>query len=145
MYGASIELAISKARDDAEREALRPVLAAAIALDAEERTFPARIDANKALRGEGPTKLSKRKRAEVDSYAEDARELEAQQLGQFAEMNTASEILACLAAGLAGDIVFWSKAHTKAHPSDAPLVAAFAQAKVALHDAIAAFEARHRG
>jgi hypothetical protein len=145
MYRASVELAITKASSAAEKSALLPVLSAARALDEEERTFPDRIEANKALRGEGPTKLSRRKRKDVDAYAEDARVAGAEQLAQFSELESAASILSCLKAGLDADIAFWSKAHEKAHPSDAPLVIAFTQAKVSMRAAIVAFVAARFG
>src|SRR5688572_8513045 len=108
MYRASVELAIAMAATDAEKSGLQPVLAAARALDDEERTFPDRIAANKALRGEGPTKLSRRKRDEVDGLARDAEAAAAEQLARFADLPNARAILASLKGGLDADVAFWS-------------------------------------
>ena len=144
MYQRLIELAVSKASSNAEFDALRRVLFAAVAVDEEDRTFAERIDANKALRGEAPTKLSKRKKAEVDGYAADANELEAQQLAEFSSLESAESVVFCLKMALDGDVRFWEKAHEKGDPADAPIVQSFAAAKVRLRDSMAAYLSEFR-
>ena len=129
MFQHFIELALSKASSSVESAALRPVLVAAISLDEEERTFGDRIDANKALRGETSTKLSKRKRSEVDGYTSDALKLEAQQLKEYSTFESSSSIIYCIKTALDGDVSFWSKAHEKCHSTDASIVQSFALAK----------------
>lgn len=136
MFRSFVELAISKSANGRERLALNPVLEAANALDEDERTFGERINANKALRGEGPTKLSRRKRADVESYSTDARELEDQQLREFAAFERGSAIVACLATALGTDIKFWQASYKHAHPSDVSIVQAFVARKAALHQAM---------
>jgi hypothetical protein len=139
MFRPIVELAISKASCDLEVAALNSVLEAAIALDEEERTIGDRIDANKALRGEGPTRLSKRTRSEVDSYASDADAFQAQQLEEFAGFERSSTIIACLAPGLQADVAFWQSNCTKAHPSDVPLIQQFASKKETLCKAMGSY------
>jgi hypothetical protein len=144
MYQHLIELSVSKAATDAESDVLRDVLVAAIAVDEEERKFSDRINTNKALRGEAPTKLSKRKKAEIDGYAADAREMEAQQVAEFSGFDSAQSIVYCLKTALDGDVKFWGRMHEKAHPADAPIVQSFAAAKARLRDAMAAYLSVYR-
>ena len=139
MFEPLIQLAVSKTSSPAERAALQAVLEAAVALDNEERTFGARVDVNKALRGEAPTKLSKRKKAEIDGYAADASEMEAQQLKEFAEFDSGSSIISCLHMALGPDVKLWQSAHTKAHPADAFLIQEFSAAKLELLEAMGTY------
>ena len=132
MFERCIQLAVSKAATDGELAALHPIAAIASELDEQERTFEARINASKAARGEGPTKVSKAKRQEIDQYAADAVEIAAEQLKEFAALDNAWTIIFALHMGLDSDTKFWSKAHLKAHPSDAAIVQAFADAKIKL-------------
>ena len=132
-----VKLALARAASDAERIALEPVAVAARALDAEERSFPSRIAENKARRGEGPTKLSKKRQAEVDGYATDADAMDAGLLAQFEGLASAASVVRCLKTALDGDVAFWSKNQSKAHPADAPLLAQFLAAKSACRDRMA--------
>jgi hypothetical protein len=138
MFEHSVKLAIHKAATEQEHLALRSVCAVAVALDEQERTFEARINESKARRGEPPTQLSKAKRQEVDQYARDAEELTKEQLRQFEALD-AWAIVFSLHMALETDARFWSKAHLKAHPSDASIIQDFAQAKADLRDALASF------
>ncbi len=144
MFERSIRLAASKAATQDEQDALAPVIVLAHELDEQERGFEARIEASKAARGEGPVRLSRSKREEVDRYAADAAEMAAQQLEVYETLG-ASGIVFALHMGLDSDVAFWSKAHLKAHPSDAAIVKAFADAKARLRDALAAHLERYPG
>jgi hypothetical protein len=139
MFARYIEIAADKASSEDEREALRAVLAAARRLDEQDRTFESRINASKAARGEGPTKLSKAKRREVDQYAADAAELADEQLQIFATLDHAREVVVALHAGLKADVRFWSTAHRMAHPSDRALVEEYTLAKKELLTAMSAY------
>ena len=143
MFELLVKLAASKAANAAEADALVKVASFARRADEEERTFGERINHNKSLRGEPPTKISKRKQAEIDSYAADAEQLAASQLLQFESFESASSIIHCLKMALDQDVSFWSKAHEKAHEADRPLVQSFASAKTDLRDAFAAYLAAH--
>lgn len=134
-----IKLAVSKAATDVELAALHPITAVASELDEQERTFEARINASKAARGEGPTKVSKAKQQELDQFASDAKKMAAEQLNEFAALDNAWAIIFALHMGLDSDTRFWSKAHLNAHPSDAAIVREFAIAKTKLRDALAAY------
>lgn len=145
MYARYLEVAVSKASSDSEREALREVVVIASKLDEQERTFESRINASKAARGEGPTRMSKAKRQEVDQYAADAAELADGQLREFAGFEQARDIAVALRAGLRMDVQFWSKAHLKAHPADRAVVEEFARAKKDLLDALSSYLQKFTG
>ena len=139
MFESSIRLALAKSGSSAESEALRAVLSAAVDLDREERDFGRRVDENKASRGEAPTKLSKRRRSEVDLYSKDADALTAHQLAEFERMGNAKLIILCLHTALQSDVLLWSSAHRKAHPDDVPIIEAFCNRKRALLSAMSEY------
>jgi hypothetical protein len=139
MFARYIEVAAAKASSEDELESLRAIQAAASRLDEQERTFEARINASKAARGEGPTKLSKAKRQEVDQYAADAAEMADEQLRTFSAFDHAREVISALHGGLRADVRFWSKAPAMAHPSDRPIVEEFTLAKKELLAAMSAY------
>ncbi len=145
MYKRYIELAASKAATDEELEVLRSIIDIASELDEQELTFEARINANKAARGESPTRLSKAKLQEIDQYATDAMEIENKQPGEFKTFSCAQPIIFALHMGLDSDVKFWSKIHTKAHPSDCSIVQEFARAKARLRDALATYLEKFQG
>ena len=145
MFERCIQLAVSKAATDGECAALHPLVAIGSELDEQERSFEARINASKAARGEGPTKVSKAKRQEINQYAADAMEIAAEQWKEFAALDNARTIVFALHMGLESDTKFWSKAHLMAHPSDAAIVQAFADAKIKLRDALAAYLGKFPG
>jgi hypothetical protein len=139
MFESYIKIAESKAATDKEAALLREICAVASELDEQERSFEERINQSKAARGEGPTKLSKAKRKEVDQYAADAAEMANEQLTEFQSLDGAWTIIYALHAGLASDVRFWSKVHLKGHPAEAPIVQEFAAAKAKLRDALAGY------
>ena len=139
MFARLIELALSKASSDAEVDALRPVLAAAVALDEEEQSFGDRIDSNDVQRDEAPAKLSKRKRAELDGYATDALKMESRQLEEFSEFESSSSIVSCLKTALDCDVSFWTRAHERCHAAETKVVKDFAAAKIHLRDAMVGY------
>jgi predicted nucleic acid-binding Zn-ribbon protein len=145
MFSRYIEVAAAKASSEEERESLRAIQAAASRLDEQERTFEARINASKAARGEGPTKLSKAKRREVDQYAADAAEMADEQLRTFSALDHAREVITALHGGLRADVRFWSKAPDMAHPSDRPIVEEFTLAKKDLLAAMSAYLQKFAG
>ena len=136
MFQPFVELAISKGTTREEVDALASVLRAAIELDDEERSFEGRINTNKALRGDHPTKQSRRGKASVDAYTTDAAALEAQQLEEFCAFASGSEILGCLAPALSNDIAFWQSSYRHAHPSDLSILQSLVDKKLALRHAI---------
>ena len=143
MFERAVRIAISKAGSPAEADALTKLVPSACRVDEQERTFEERINRNKALRGEPPTKMSKRKKADIDSYAADANEMTANQLLQFEALDSAASVIKCLEMAMVHDIAFWSQAQGKAHEADRPLVRDFAAVKIDLQNAFSAYLAEH--
>jgi hypothetical protein len=138
-----VRIAVAKAGSSNEASALDAVAEAARLLDDEERTFPARIAGNQALREEGPPKYSKRKQAQIDSYAADAEEMDASLVESLAALGSAASVIFGLKFALDQDVAFWSKNANKAHPDDRILVQQFVAAKAACRDAMAAYLAEY--
>jgi len=139
MFRRCLELAVTKAGSDARRNALLPIVPIAAELDGQEWSFEARINAAKAARGEGPTKLSKKKREEIDQYALDAKEIEEAQIKEFSAADDPWLIVFALHMALENDIGFWSKSFPKENPEESAIVQAFLQAKTRLRDALASY------
>ena len=129
MFSSALRIAMSKASSPEESFALENALAKAEALGRIEAGFEAKINASKAARGEGPTKVSRAKRAQLSELADDETALQAQQMIAFEALTTAGEIVAALKAGLRTDLQFWSGAAKHTHPADLPVVEEFVNAK----------------
>lgn len=111
-------------------EALRSLFDQVCELD---RTFVDRINANKAARGEAPTKLRKAKREEITQYEKDAVELDQNLTHDFAKIS-AESIVSALKSGLETEITFWETHVLKhSHPSDRPIIEESLTAKKLLH------------
>ncbi len=129
MFVPALRVAMDKAEAPDERRALENALGKAEALACVEAGFETRINASKAARGEGPTKLSRAKREQLDELSNDQKELQAEQMTAFDAATSAGEIVAALKAGLRTDVKFWSGAAKYTHPADMPVVAEFVNAK----------------
>ena len=91
--------------------------------------FPARINANKASRGEAPTKLPKRKREDLAAYDQDAIDLERKLTNDYRTL-AGSSIIHSMSYALETDLKFWGGTLLKhAHPSDRPIVEEVFEAK----------------
>jgi hypothetical protein len=139
MFASALRIAIAKASASEERGALENALAKADALARIEAAFETNINASKAARGEGPTKLSQAKKTQLNSFANDQAELQAQQMIAFEAATSASEIITALRAGLRADVQFWSGAARHTHPADLPVVEEFVNAKRELLTALNEF------
>ena len=131
-------LAATKAASELERQRLETVIQAARQHQAVADAFESRINASKALRGEGPTRVSRGQRAELDALARDAERGQAEVLEHMAQVDSAAEILAAVLPALEDDVAFWAQSRRHAHPADLPVIDDFTQAKAALRDAVAA-------
>jgi hypothetical protein len=129
MFSPALRIALTKTSAPDELEALGKALAKADALERIEAAFESKINASKARRGEGPTRLSKGKRQQLGALAEDEVASRAQQLFVFEEAGSANEIATALRAGLRSDLQFWSGAAKYTHPEDLPVVEEFVNAK----------------
>jgi hypothetical protein len=137
MYVQAIQIALSKNTDSAWHRLLEQALHKAEKLALVESQLEAKINASKASRGEAPTKLSKSRRAEIESLDNDAACLHAEQLARFKSEFSARKIIATLRSGLDSDLKFWSSAAKHAHPEDLPTVQEFIDAKRELRESLA--------
>ena len=143
MLAPSVQIAVSKSTSPAEREMLDRILLLAEQLDKIENSFADKINSSKASRGEPPTKLSRAKRAELQQYDEDAKEMGAQQLLDLQAFESSTEVIFALHMGLESDAKFWQQAHRHAHPADVPIVQEFAEAKLMLCESMGHFLKTH--
>jgi hypothetical protein len=129
MFSSPLRIAITKASTPEEVRVLEIALAKADALGQIEGAFESKINASKAARGEGPTKLPRAKREQLSEFADDQAALQAQQLVAFEAATSAMEIVTALTAGLRSDLKFWSGAAKYTHAADLPVVEEFVNAK----------------
>jgi hypothetical protein len=129
MFSSALRIAIEKASTPEESRALEAALAKANALSDIEAAFETKINASKAARGEGPTKLSRAKREQLSEFADDQAALQVQQRVAFEAATSAMEIVNSLRAGLRSDVEFWSGAAKYTHAADLPVVEEFVNAK----------------
>ncbi|HKQ30131.1 MAG TPA: hypothetical protein VJS66_02500 [Burkholderiales bacterium] len=122
MHETLVEIAVTKARSPVEREVLSQLVKLATELSAFEATFESRINANKAQRGEKPTKLRSVKQQDLNQYDKDAQALTEQLALDLASMEHPGDVIRALLAGRDSDIKFWQQAHKYAHPAEAALI-----------------------
>jgi hypothetical protein len=139
MFSPALRIAITKASGPEEIRALEDALAKADALARIEAALESKINASKAARGEGPTKLQRGKREQLSAFAQDQAELQEQQMVAFEASVSANEIVTALKAGLRADLQFWSGAARYTHPADLPVLEEFVNAKRALLTALTDF------
>ena len=118
---------------------LDQLLSLALRLDEVEAGFESRINAGKAARGEGPTKLSKARREELNQLSEDEKELEKEMLLECEKMADAREIVAGLHMDFELDLSSSKEMLRHVHPDDAAVVQDLIDAKLGLYEAIARF------
>ena len=117
-----LEIAISKAADEASRAALQAMKPALEAVILSDSTFVQRIEASKIARGEGRTKLSKRKQQEVSGYERDAIELGRKHTENLKKFERADTIIRIVQGGLTQDIETWEKNLKYIHEAELPIV-----------------------
>jgi hypothetical protein len=144
MYVQALQIALSKNVDSAWHELLEQAKAKAETLALVESQFEAKVNASKASRGEKPTKSSKARRAEIDSFDVDAAALDADLLSQYSSEFSARQIVATLESGLESDLKFWSSAAKHSHPDDLPTVQEFIDAKRELRESLAHCLGHHK-
>jgi hypothetical protein len=145
MYVQAMQIALSKNADSAWRKLLERALHKAEALALVESRLEAKINASKASRGERPTKVSKSRRAEIDSFDNDAARMNVEQLARYKTESSAREIVATLKSGLDSDLKFWLSAVKHSHPGDLPTVQEFINAKRELQESLALCLTSHPG
>jgi hypothetical protein len=136
MKAAFIRIAIAKTADAGELAALSGIETAAIAFETADASFAERIEANKALRGEAPTKLRKSTREQLDALASDQADLDADLIAQLGALDSASSVIGALTFALTQDIPR-ARAMLKHYPApDYPLGEEMVLLKERLADAM---------
>ena len=122
MTPEQLEIAIANAGDQAAKSMLKALVPTYEKYCALDRSFVERINASKVARGEGPTKLNKRKRGEIAEYEKDATEGERNLTKEFRGMS-ASSIIFSMDYALETALKFWGGAMLKhAHPADRAII-----------------------
>ena len=142
MLAPSLQVAFTKANTGQEQRLLKGLVALATRLDRVEADFERKINANKALRGEAPTKLTRAKREQLAQLAVDERELEAEQLVHLEALPSARDIVDALRPAIEHDVQFWSQAKKHAHAADEPVIEELANAKKMLLQAMTEYLSR---
>lgn len=135
----SIQIAITKTTSPEELDLLNEISKLVETLDTLESSFEERINNNKVLRGEKPTRLTRSKKIEINQYKKDADDLANKLTKDFMLMENAKDIIQAIRSGFDSDITFWKQAVKYAHPADLPIVDEFLVAKIKLRDALTVY------
>lgn len=141
----SIQIAITKTILPEELDLLNEISKLAETLDALESSFEERINNNKVLRGEKPTRLTRTKKIEINQYKKDADDLANTLTKDFMLMDNSKDIIQAIRFGFDSDIAFWRQAVKHAHPADLPIVDEFLSVKIKLRDALTAYLSHKSG
>ena len=142
MFAPSVRIALSKACSPGDRADIATILERAEVLDAVESAFESKINASKAARGEGPTKVSSARRAQLNALAEDERQTQKEQVIALEALPVIA-IVRVLHSALQSDVSFWTKNARHAHAADMHVVQEFIDAKVQLFESLGSFLAKH--
>lgn len=113
------------------------------ALAQAEATFVDRINANKIRRGEGPTRLSRARAAQLQELSEDQIDIERGLCAQFAQAHHPSFIVAAVDTALSLDLPNARKFLAHYHPDDLPLGRELVELKTLLKEKTSAFLAAY--
>lgn len=136
-------LAATKTTDPVALDMLAELEQLAHALATVEASFPERINANKAKRGESPTKLSRKKADDLRALDQDQIDIDQEVYEDFSKVDSPSPILAAMAYALEQDIPNSKKFLKHYHPDDLPLGEEMVTLKVQLLEKVSAFLARY--
>jgi hypothetical protein len=132
-------IAATKTTDPAALAMLARLEHAARELADADASFPERISANKAKRGEPPTKLRKAKKEQLGELAQDQIDLDARLCDDFRSMTEPSQIVWSAHHALTQDLPNARKFLKYYHPDDLFLGEEIVRLKSQLLDAAAAF------
>lgn len=118
MKATFVRVAIAKASDPIDLAALQNVEAAARALEHAEASFEDRINANKALRGESPTMLSRGRQTQLDGFTADQIESDRELTEQLSRLESSYAVIEALHFGLTQDIPRARSMLKHYHPAD---------------------------
>ncbi len=143
MNAGFIRIAAAKTSNAAMAASLRRIEALALHVEEGERSFGARIDANKARRGEGPTALRASQQARLAALAQDQAALDAELARDLDALPDALEVIRAVHMGMSLDLPSSRKLLGRYHPDDLPLGEDLLARKQALVSALAEFLASY--
>ena len=111
-------IAATKTTDSVALAMLAQLERASVELAVAEASFPARINANKAKRGERSTKLPKAKTEQIGELAQDQTDLDARLCDDFCKMTEPSQIVWSVHYALTHDLPRARKFLKYYHPDD---------------------------
>lgn len=121
MNSEFFRIAATKTADPLALEMLANMVRLAHELESADASFAERINANKAKRGEPPTKLSKPQKRHLSELAQDQIDLDAGLCNDFRAMESASQIIWAAHYALQQDLPNAQKFLKHYHPDDRPL------------------------
>ena len=121
MEAIYLKIAAEKAKNDAQRDALRELEPFVLALEQHEATIVDRINESKQRRGEGLTRLRKGEKEELDAYAQDAMEISDEIAEMAKQMDSAYEVVKIFLGPLKADIEYDEGTLKYYHPMERPL------------------------
>lgn len=132
-------IAATKTTDPVALPMLAKLERAAQELTNAEASFPERINANKAKRGEQPTKLTKAKKSQLGELAQDQVDLDTQLCNGFRTMSDPSQIVWATHYALTQDLPNARKFLKHYHPDDLALGEEIVNLKSQLLEAATSF------
>jgi hypothetical protein len=143
MRPAYFRIAAAKTGDADAIERLRELQSLAEEFTRAETSFPERIEAVKARRGEAPVRLRKSQREQLTELEHDSRELEERMAQDFAQLASAPEIVGALRYGFADDLSRAEGYLKFYHPDERPLGEELIALKKAMLEKMDDFLAHH--
>jgi hypothetical protein len=132
-------IAATKTTDSVALLMLAQLERAAQELADADASFPERINANKAKRGENPTKLPKAKKGQLGEFAQDQIDLDAKLCDDFRKMTEPSQIVWSARYAMTQDLPNARKFLKYYHPDDLFLGEEIVRLKSQLLDAATSF------
>jgi hypothetical protein len=136
-------IAAEKAKTPAAHGALQALAELAAAYEDADASFPLRINASKAARGEKPTDISPSMREKLSSLEADRTALDDDLARQFSALPDSESIVRALHHAMSSELPTAEKNLKYFHPSDLPIGKDIVERKSQLVAAMASFLANH--
>ena len=138
-------IAAEKAKTPSARAALEALAELAASYEEADDSFPERINASKAARGERPTKVSQSMREHLSSLEDDRRMIDDDLARQFRVLPSASSVVRALHYAMSDDLPRAEKDLKQFHPDNFLLGKDMVERKSQLVNGMAAIVAEHAG
>jgi hypothetical protein len=136
-------IAADKAKTPSARAALEALAELAASYEEADDSFPERINASKAARGERPTKISPHMREHLSSLEDDRKALDDDLARQFRALSSASSVVRALHCAMSDDLPRAEKNLKHFHPADLLIGKDLVERKSQLVNGMAAFLSEH--